>query len=106
MARLPGADESVRAKEEVKFGARRNFATREYPILESSWNGMLESMVLSLARLMRWAIVASGTRNACAISAVVRPPTARNVSAIAEARVNAGWQHMKGRTRSSCGQSR
>ena len=32
-----------------------------------------------LARLMRWAIVASGTRNARAISAVVRPPTARSV---------------------------
>ena len=34
-----------------------------------------------LARLMRCAMVASGTRNARAISAVVRPPTARSVSA-------------------------
>ena len=30
-----------------------------------------------LARLMRWAMVASGTRKAPAISAVDRPPTAR-----------------------------
>ena len=61
--------------------------------------------MLCLARLIRWAMVASGTRNAWAISAVVKPPTARNVSAIAEAGVNAGWQHMKRRTSvsSSCG---
>ena len=43
---------------------------------------------------MRCAIVASETRNALAISAVVSPPTARRVSAIAEAGVSAGWQHM------------
>ena len=53
--------------------------------------------MLCLARLIRCAIVASGTRNAWAISAVVKPPTARNVSAIAEAGVNEGWQHMKSR---------
>ncbi len=51
--------------------------------------------MLCFARLMRCAIVASGTRNACAISAVVRPPTARSVSAIADGGVSAGWQHMK-----------
>ena len=39
-----------------------------------------------LARLIRCAIVASGTRKAPAISAVVRPPTARSVSAIADER--------------------
>ena len=32
--------------------------------------------------------------NALAISAVVSPPTARSVRAIAEAGVSAGWQHM------------
>ena len=47
------------------------------------------------ALLIRWAIVVSGTRNAFAISAVVRPPTALSVSAVAEAGVSAGWQHMK-----------
>ena len=47
------------------------------------------------ARLMRWAIVASSTRNAFAISVVVSPPTARSVSAMADAGVSAGWQHMK-----------
>ena len=37
-------------------------------------------------------MVDSGTRKARAISAVVRPPTARSVSAIADAGVSAGWQ--------------
>ena len=57
-----------------------------------------ELLMLCLARLIRCAIVASGTRNALAISAVVSPPTARNVSAMADGRVSAGWQHMKRRT--------
>ena len=47
-------------------------------------NGTPEALMLCFARLIRCAIVASGTRNALAISAVVRPPTARSVSAIAE----------------------
>ena len=34
-----------------------------------------------LARTMRWATVGSGTRNARAISSVVRPPSKRSVSA-------------------------
>ena len=46
--------------------------------------------MVSLARLIRWAMVGSGTRNAWEISAVVKPPTARNVSAIAEARGQRG----------------
>ncbi len=41
---------------------------------------------------MRWAMVASGTRNAAAISRVVRPPTARSVRGIAAAGVRVGWQ--------------
>ena len=43
---------------------------------------------------MRCAMVASGTRKALAISAVVSPPTARSVSAIDDAGVSDGWQHM------------
>ena len=39
-------------------------------------------------------MVASGTRNAAAISRVVRPPTARRVSGMASAGVRDGWQHM------------
>jgi hypothetical protein len=39
---------------------------------------------------MRCAIVASGTRNAWAISAVVRPPTARNVRATWDAELSTG----------------
>jgi hypothetical protein len=51
--------------------------------------------MVCFARLIRCAIVVSGTRNAFAISAVVRPPTARSVKEMAEAGVSAGWQHMK-----------
>ena len=47
---------------------------------------------------MRRVIVASGTRNARAISAVVRPPTARRVSAICDAGDSDGWQHRNSRT--------
>ncbi len=45
---------------------------------------------LRLRPLMRCAIVDSGTRNALAISRVVRPPTARKVSGMAEAAVSDG----------------
>ncbi len=59
--------------------------------------------MLCLARLMRCAMVASGTRNAWAISAVVKPPTARRVSAIAEGGVSAGWHDMNSSSNvSSC----
>ena len=42
--------------------------------------------MVRLARLIRWAIVASGTRYASAICRVVSPPTARSVSATADGR--------------------
>jgi hypothetical protein len=51
---------------------------------------MPEALIFCLARLIRWAIVASGTRNAVAISAVDSPATARSVSAIEDAGVSAG----------------
>ena len=60
-----------------------------------SRNGSPEASMLRFAREIRCAIVASSTRNALAISDVVKPPTARSVRAIAEAGVSAGWQHMK-----------
>src|SRR6266516_4284784 len=63
----------------------------------SARGGMANSAPLALirclARLMRWATVASGTRNARAISAVVSPPTARSVKATWEGGVSDGWQH-------------
>jgi hypothetical protein len=46
--------------------------------------------MLCLARLIRWAMVASGTKKALAISAVVRPPTARKVRAMADDGESAG----------------
>src|SRR5580704_11399776 len=59
--------------------------------------------MLCFARLIRCAIVASGTRNALAISAVVKPPTARRVRAIAEDEVRAGWQHINSKMSVSSG---
>jgi len=59
--------------------------------------------MLCFARLIRCAMVASGTRNALAISAVVKPPTARRVRAIAEDKVRAGWQHMNSKINVSSG---
>ena len=50
-----------------------------------------------LARLIRLVMVPSGTRNARAISAVVRPPTARSVRAICDAGDSDGWQHRNSR---------
>ena len=69
-------------------------------------NGTPDALIVCFARLIRCAIVASGTRNARAISAVVRPPTARSVSAIADEGVSAAWQHMNSRMSvSSCSTS-
>jgi hypothetical protein len=53
-------------------------------------NGIPLALMVCLARLMRWAMVASGTRNARAICGVVRPPTARRASASCEAGESAG----------------
>ncbi len=55
------------------------------------------SLIRCLARLIRRPIVASGTRNALAISAVVSPPTARRVSAICDAGESDGWQQRNSR---------
>ena len=46
--------------------------------------------MVRLARLIRCAMVASGTRYASAICRVVRPPTARSVNATADAGLSAG----------------
>ena len=65
-------------------------------------NGTCASASVRLARTMRWAIVGSGTRNARAISAVVRPPSRRSVSATRASVDSTGWQDVKiRRSRSS-----
>ena len=51
------------------------------------------SRILRLARTSRWAIVASGTRKARAISPVSRPPSRRSVMATWVSGASAGWQH-------------
>src|SRR5439155_5821488 len=56
------------------------------------------SLMCCLARLMRLAMVASGTRNAAAIWAVLRPPTARSVRASCDGGDRAGWQHRNSST--------
>src|ERR1700686_1711180 len=64
--------------------------------------GMCSSTIFLLARTMRWATVASVSRNALAISPVVNPATARSVSATCASCESAGWQHVKiNRSRSS-----
>jgi hypothetical protein len=65
------------------------------------WNWAPAAVICCLARLMRWAMVASGTRNARAIWAVVSPPTARSVSATCDGAVSAGWQHRNNKVNES-----
>ena len=92
MQRRPAARGVALVEDQVQDVEHRAEALRA-----SAGSGMAkgtpESRMRPFARLIRWAIVASGTRNARAISAVVRPPTARSVSGIADAGVSAGWQH-------------
>ena len=63
---------------------------------------MCASLILAFARVIRWAIVVSGTRNAWAISATVSPPSSRRVRATLASGASAGWQQVKmSRSRSS-----
>ena len=60
------------------------------------------SRIFPVARTSRCAIVGTGTRNARAISSVVRPQIVRSVSATCASRASAGWQQVKiSRSRSS-----
>ena len=56
---------------------------------------MPAARIFRFARTSRCAIVGSGTRNARAISSVVRPPSVRSVSATCASSASAGWQHVK-----------
>ena len=58
-------------------------------------SGMPASRIFRFARTSRCASVGSGTRNARAISGVVRPPTRLSVSATCASAASAGWQHAK-----------
>ena len=59
------------------------------------------SLIVCLARLIRCAIVASGTPKAAAICAVDSPPTARRVSAIWLGADSSGWQQPNSRASES-----
>jgi hypothetical protein len=69
--------------------------------LEGSVNRAPAWRSWAFARLIRVAIVASLVPYAWAISAVVSPPTARNVNATWEVGLNAGWQHSTSNARLS-----
>ncbi len=56
---------------------------------------MPASLILRFARESRRFIVSSGTRKARAISSVVSPPSARNVSATCASSASDGWQQVK-----------
>ena len=56
---------------------------------------MCAAAILPLARVIRRAIVVSGTRKARAISATVRPPSRRRVRATRASIASAGWQQVK-----------
>src|SRR3954471_3995474 len=58
-------------------------------------NGARAAASVRLARTIRWATVASPTRNARAISAVLSAPTSRSVSATRASVESTGWQAMK-----------
>src|SRR5680860_827662 len=62
---------------------------------------MPATLILRLARERRWPIVVSATRNALAISGVVRPPSVLNVSATCASIERAGWQQVNMRRRRS-----
>ena len=63
---------------------------------------MLLAAILRLARVIRWRIVASGTRKPRAISDACRPPSSRSVNATWASGARAGWQQVKiNRKRSS-----
>ena len=78
--RVPLVEDQVRAR------AARRAAGRAFGPGGGIANGISLSRMVCLARLIRCAMVASGTRKAAAICAVVRPPTARSVSAICPVR--------------------
>ena len=64
--------------------------------------GIAAAAIFALALVRRLAIVASGTRNALAISTVLRPARLRSVKATRASNGSAGWQQVKiNRSRSS-----
>ena len=79
-------------RRQARRAARRRAAPRTAPASAS----------VRLARTIRCATVASGTRNARAISGVVSPPSSRSVSATRASVESTGWQQVKiSRSRSS-----
>ncbi len=75
-------------------------AIRSSPLGAS--NGTPALVRFFLARTIRWATVDSETRNARAISSVLRPPSIRSVSAMRASVESTGWHAVKtSRSRSS-----
>ena len=86
----------------IRYSTRRTAASRP-----GSWpdggraNGTPLSLIDCFARLIRRVTVSGAASRARAISAVLRPPTARRVRAIWDAAGSDGWQHMMNSTRVS-----
>ena len=94
--RVALVEDQVDDLEHRRRAARRSSSPR------GTSNGTCASASVRLARTMRCAIVGSGTRNARAISSVVRPPSSRSVSATRASVDSTGWQAVNiSRSRSS-----
>ena len=90
-------------EDEIDDRERRAETIRQFRVLLGTRYGMPASRIFVFARLMRWAIVVSGTTKARAISPVVSPPSSRSVRANRAGGASAGWQQVKiRRRRSSC----
>ena len=82
-------------EDEVDDLEHRRQARARAPRRAGPRTGTRASASVRLARTMRWAMVGSGTRNARAISSVVRPPSRRSVSATRASVERTGWQAVK-----------
>ncbi|GIU90476.1 MAG: hypothetical protein KatS3mg010_1575 [Acidimicrobiia bacterium] len=84
-------DDAVYPSLNIRYSTARTAATRAGRSRSSGRPNVAPApRTCCFARLIRCAMVASGTRNARAISAVVSPPTARSVSATCDGGVSAG----------------
>ena len=92
--RSPRAGRVALVEDQVDDGEHRRAAASGSSASAGTRYGIRASRILPFARTSRCAMVGSGTRNARAISAVVRPPSSRSVSATCarrrERRVAAG----------------
>ena len=88
-------------EDQVDRPRARRGAARRAPRPRAPRTAPRTSVSVFLAREIRCPIVRGSTRNARAISSVLRPPTIRRVSATRASRESAGWQQVKTSARTS-----